>query len=74
MARKGVTGVTSPLDLLDGLRPEDVQAAVDATRRLEVNGGTSMNWHRLFGLLWFPFFLNSLCSLCLCGSILNNPG
>jgi len=34
MARKGVSGVTSPLDLLDGLRTEDMQAAVDATRRL----------------------------------------
>ncbi len=34
VARKGVSGVTSPLDLLDGLRTEDMQAAVDATRRL----------------------------------------
>ena len=34
VARQGVTGVTSPLDLLDGLRAEDLQAAVDATRKL----------------------------------------
>ena len=33
-----VTGVTSPLDLLDGLRTEDVQAAAEATRRLGGNG------------------------------------
>ncbi|HKI32858.1 MAG TPA: integron integrase [Gemmataceae bacterium] len=32
VARQGVTGVRSPLDLLDDLRPEDVAAAVDATR------------------------------------------
>lgn len=32
VARKGLAGVTSPLDLLDGLRMEDVEAAVAATR------------------------------------------
>ena len=32
MARKGVTGITSPLDLLEGLRFDDVEAAVAATR------------------------------------------
>jgi integron integrase len=31
---KGVAGVRSPLDLLDGLCPEEVAAAVNATRRL----------------------------------------
>lgn len=35
VARKGVTGVTSPLDLLDGLRPADVDAAVAASRQLQ---------------------------------------
>ena len=34
IARTGVIAVTSPLDLLDDLRPEEVQAAVDASRRL----------------------------------------
>ncbi len=34
VARKGVTGVTSPLDLLDGLPIDDVQTAVAATRGL----------------------------------------
>ena len=34
VARKGVTGVTSPLDVLDGMRNDDLQAAVDATARL----------------------------------------
>ena len=34
VARTGVIGVTSPLDLLDDLRPEEVAAAVDASRRL----------------------------------------
>jgi integrase len=34
VARKGPAGVTSPLDLLDGLRLEDVEAAVHATRLL----------------------------------------
>jgi Phage integrase family len=35
--RQGVAGVRSPLELLDDLCAEQVQAAVDATRRL---GGT----------------------------------
>jgi integrase len=35
VARKGVTGVTSPLDLLEGLRTEDVDAAVAATWRAQ---------------------------------------
>jgi hypothetical protein len=35
VARSGVSGVTSPLDLLDGLQTEEVEAAVDATRRLQ---------------------------------------
>lgn len=35
VARSGVSGVTSPLDLLDGLQTDEVQAAVDATRRLQ---------------------------------------
>lgn len=34
VARQGPAGVTSPLDLLDELRLEDVQAAVNATRAL----------------------------------------
>jgi integrase len=34
VARKGPAGVTSPLDLLDGLNAEDVREAVAATRRL----------------------------------------
>ena len=34
VAKSGVTAVTSPLDLLDGLHADEVQAAVDATRRL----------------------------------------
>lgn len=34
VARKGVTGVTSPLDLLEGVRREDVEAAVAATREM----------------------------------------
>jgi hypothetical protein len=33
--QQGVAGVRSPLDLLDELHPEDVQAAVLATRRRE---------------------------------------
>ena len=40
VARKGVSGVTSPLDLLDGVGKEEVDAAVDATRRLQTPGGT----------------------------------
>jgi hypothetical protein len=34
VTEKGVAGVRSPLDLLDGLCPEEVAAAVNATRRL----------------------------------------
>lgn len=34
VARQGVAGVASPLDLLEDLRPDDVQAALAATRRL----------------------------------------
>jgi integron integrase len=36
VARQGPAGVTSPLDLLGEVSPADVQAAVDATRRLAV--------------------------------------
>jgi hypothetical protein len=39
VARKGVTGVTSPLDLLSELTPEGVEAAVAQTRRLACQGG-----------------------------------
>ena len=35
VARKGVIGVTSPLDLLDTVSADDVQAAVEATRALD---------------------------------------
>ena len=34
LARKGPAGVTSPLDLLDELQAEEVEAAVTATRGL----------------------------------------
>ena len=34
VARKGPAGVTSPLDLLEELKPEEVEAAVSATRGL----------------------------------------
>jgi hypothetical protein len=34
VARKGVTGVTSPLDLLDDLTTKQTDGAVDATGRL----------------------------------------
>jgi hypothetical protein len=34
VARKGPAGVTSPLDLLDELKTEEVEAAVQATRGL----------------------------------------
>jgi integron integrase len=34
MARKGPAGVTSPLDLLEELKPDEVEAAVSATRGL----------------------------------------
>jgi hypothetical protein len=33
IARQGPAGVTSPLDLLDGMSAADVQAAVEATHR-----------------------------------------
>ena len=35
VARKGVIGVTSPLDLLDDVNADDVQAAVEASRALD---------------------------------------
>jgi hypothetical protein len=38
VARSGVTAVTSPLDLLDGLQADDVQAALAATRQLQDRG------------------------------------
>ena len=31
---RGLSAVRSPLDVLHGLAPDEVQAAVDATRRL----------------------------------------
>ena len=34
VARQGVAGVASPLDLLGGLDPAEVQAALEATRQL----------------------------------------
>ena len=34
VARKGVIGVTSPLDLLNDVNPDEVHAAVEATRAL----------------------------------------
>ncbi len=34
VARQGVCSVRSPLDELEELRPEEVQAALDATRKL----------------------------------------
>ena len=34
VARKGLIGVTSPLDLLDEVGTDDVRAAVEATRAL----------------------------------------
>jgi integron integrase len=39
VARKGVTGVTSPLDLLEGVDATEVQAAVEATARMRGSGG-----------------------------------
>jgi integron integrase len=39
VARKGVAGVTSPLDLLDGVGAADVQAAAAATARLQGHVG-----------------------------------
>jgi hypothetical protein len=41
VARKGVTGVTSPLDLLDDLTAEQIDGAVDATGRL--TGATTLH-------------------------------
>jgi integron integrase len=38
VARKGVAGVTSPLDLLEQTDPSAIQAAVEATRALSVVG------------------------------------
>ena len=38
VARQGVAGVTSPLDLLDGVGAADVQAAAAATARLQGHG------------------------------------
>jgi hypothetical protein len=35
VAKSGVTAVTSTLDLRDGLQQDEVQAAVEATRRLQ---------------------------------------
>lgn len=35
IAQKDVTGVTSPLDLLDGIGAAEVQATVQATVRLQ---------------------------------------
>jgi integrase len=34
VACKGVSGITSPLDLLNDVTPEEILAAVDATRSL----------------------------------------
>jgi hypothetical protein len=34
VARKGPAGVISPLDLLGEMAPSDVEAALEATRRL----------------------------------------
>jgi integrase len=38
VARKGVSGVTSPLDLLEDTHPDAIHAAVEATRSLAVVG------------------------------------
>jgi hypothetical protein len=35
VAKNGVRAVTSPLDLLDGLQQDEVQAAAEATRPLQ---------------------------------------
>jgi hypothetical protein len=40
VVRKGVAGVTSPLDLLDDLTAQQISDAVDATGRL-TSGGTA---------------------------------
>jgi integrase len=42
VARQGVASVTSPLDLLPDVAEADVQAAVDATRRLQVERNTPL--------------------------------
>ncbi len=42
VARQGVAGVRSPLDDLANLAPDDVQAALDATRRLSGLAGASL--------------------------------
>jgi integrase len=39
VARQGVAGVTSPLDLLDGVTAAEVQAAAAATARLQGSNG-----------------------------------
>ena len=39
VARKGPAGVTSPLDLLAELQPEEVEAAVSATRQAHTMNG-----------------------------------
>ena len=36
VTRQGVAGVTSPLDLLNDVAAVEVQAAIEATRRLHV--------------------------------------
>jgi len=42
VARKGPAGVTSPLDLLEELKPEEVAAAVAATRGLHGAGAGAL--------------------------------
>ena len=39
VARKGPAGVTSPLDLLAELKPEEVEAAVAATQQAHTMNG-----------------------------------
>jgi hypothetical protein len=41
VARLGVAAVTSPLDLLNDVNADEVQAAVEATRQLTANGGVA---------------------------------
>ena len=43
VARKGVTGVTSPLDLLNDVSADAVRAAADATERLRIGGSDASN-------------------------------
>jgi integron integrase len=43
VARKGVTGVTSPLDLLKEVNADEVQAAVEATERLRMGDSEEIN-------------------------------